>query len=91
MPGFARIANPLHALTKKEVNFHWTWTVECQAVFDRLKELLVTSPVLTYPHFGHGKEFVLETDASLEGLGAVLSQWQGDEHLHPIAYASRCL
>ena len=89
MPGYARIANPLHALTKKEVNFHWT--VECQAAFDHLKELPVTSPVLAYPQFGLGKEFVLETDASLEGLGAVLSQRQGDGHLHPIAYASRCL
>ena len=89
VPGFARIATPLHALTKKEVAFHWT--EECQAAFDRLKELLITSPVLAYPQFGPGKEFVLETDASLEGLVAVLSQWQTDGHLHPIAYASRCL
>ena len=89
VPGFARIANPLHVLTKKEVNFHWT--VECQAAFDHLKELLVTSSVLAYPQFGNGKEFVLETDASLEGLGAVQSQRQGDGHLHLIAYASRCL
>ena len=90
VPGFARIATPLHALTKKEVAlFHWT--EECQAAFDRLKELLITSPVLAYPQFGPGKEFVLETDASLEGLGAVLSQRQTDGYLHPIAYASRCL
>ena len=72
VPGFARIANPLHAQTKNEITFHWT--EECQAAFDHLKELPVTSPVPAYPQFGLGKEFVLESDASLEGLGAVLSQ-----------------
>ena len=89
VPGFAHIANPLHALTKKEVPF--SWTEECQSTFDRLKKLLVASPVLAHPQFGTGKEFVLETDASLEGLGAILSQRQSDGYLHPIAYASRCL
>ena len=89
VPGFARIANPLHALLKKEVAFHWT--KECQTAFDHLKGLLIASPILAYPQFGPRKEFVLETDASLEGLGAVLIQRQSDEHLHPIAYASRSL
>jgi len=59
--------------------------------FERLKELLTTAPILTYSRFGPGEEFVLETDASLEGLGAVLSQKQGDGCVHPIAYASRSL
>ena len=37
------------------------------------------------------KDFVLETDASIRGLGAVLSQTQSDGKLHPIAFASRAL
>ena len=54
-----------------------------------LKDLLVTPPVLVYPDFNKG--FVLHTDASIEGLGAVLEQEQEDGKLHPVAYASRSL
>ena len=53
------------------------------------KQRLIEAPVLAYPSFS--REFVLETDASIEGLGAVLSQAQGDGRLHPIAFASRAL
>ena len=89
IPGFAKTANPLHALTKKNVQFQWT--TKCQDAFDKLKQLLTTAPVLSYPQFGANSEFVLETDASISGLGAVLGQKQEDGHVHPIAYASRCL
>jgi hypothetical protein len=47
--------------------------------------------VLVYPHFGEGEHFLLKTDASGIGLGAVLSQKQGDGKYHPVAYASRSL
>ena len=83
---FASIASPLRALTKKNAKF--SWTSECQVAFDKLKELLVSAPVLAYPRFGLGIEFILETDASGIGLGAILSQTQDDGELHPIAYAS---
>ena len=88
VPGFSSIATPLHALTKKNALFQWT--PQCQSVFDHLEELLVTAPVLAYPKFRPEEEFVLETDARLNGLGAVLGQ-QDDGHIHPIAYASRGL
>ena len=87
IPKFAKIAQPLHHLTAKDVPFQWS--PECEAAFAILKEKLVTHPVLSYPRFG--EEFTLETDASILGLGAVLCQKQADRRLHPIAYASRAL
>ena len=65
------------------------WSQECNRVFEELKERLSTAPVLVYPDFERG--FVLETDASVHGIGAVLSQRKEDQRLHPIAYASRAL
>ena len=85
--GFAKIAQPLYTLTKKDVPFHWT--AECEAAFDYLKSCLITTPVLAFPDFD--RNFVLETDASILGLGAILSQIQEDGNLHPLAYASRSL
>ena len=46
----------------------------------------LTAPVLAFVDFK--KSFLLETDTSIEGLGAVLSQKQDDGHYHPVAYAS---
>ena len=77
--GFAHIAQPLHNLTQKE----------CQAAFQQLKSCFTNSPVLCYPTFN--QSFILETDASQQGLGAVLSQGQSDGKLHPVAYPSRIL
>lgn len=84
---FAKIAHPLHALTCKGTEF--VWTEECQTAFDNLKARLVTAPVLAFPNFE--KNFILETDASIKGLGAVLSQQQEDGQIHPVAFASRAL
>ena len=65
------------------------YPTQCEAAFAQLKQLLI--PVLAYPAFGPGKAFLLETDASTMGLGAILSQMQEDGMVHPIAYASRSL
>ena len=87
MPNFAKIARPLHLLTCKGAEFRWT--EECEAAFRSLKDKLTSTPVLAYPCFD--KDFILETDASIMGLGAVLSQRQADGLPHPIAFASRAL
>ena len=54
-----------------------------------LKEKIMSAPVLVFPDFN--KPFLLETDASKEGLGAVLSQKQDDRCYHPVAFSSRTL
>ena len=87
VPCFAETAAPLHHLLAKSITFDWT--PECQQAFEDLKGKLVSLPVLAFPDFD--KSFVLETDASIQGLGAVLSQKQADGKLHPVAYASRSL
>ena len=87
VPSFAKLAKPLHALTKK--NAHFEWTKECQGSFELLKKKLTEAPVLAYPDFGKG--FTIETDASYSGLGAILSQEQENGCLHPVSYASRAL
>lgn len=84
--GFAEIARPLHQLTEKGRRFKWT--EECQSAFEQLKLSLMSAPVLAYPD--PRKTFILDTDASDAGIGAVLSQEEaGQEHV--IAYASRAL
>lgn len=83
---FAMIAKPLHDLTKK--NAKYIWTDNCQNAFDRLRTELSTAPILAHPDFE--QEFILDTDASNEAIGAVLSQVQkGIER--PIAFASKSL
>ena len=82
--GFATIARPLHKLTEKKNPFRWT--PECQESFMRLKQALCSSPILCYPTIR--QNFVLDTDASGVGIGAVLSQVEdGKERV--VAYYSR--
>ena len=57
--------------------------------FQVLKQACMKSPVLAFANYT--KDFLLETDASKEGLGAVLSQKQADGQFHPVAYASQAL
>ena len=67
---FAAITGPLHALTRKDEIFHWS--SDCQDAFDRLKTLLITSPITAFPDFS--QPFRLYTDASTTGLGTILAQ-----------------
>ncbi|KAK7011616.1 hypothetical protein BgiMline_003291 [Biomphalaria glabrata] len=91
IPHFNSIAAPLSDLTKKDRPDKVTWNEECELAFQRLKEYLTSSPVLKLPDLS--RTFVLRTDASGSGLGAVLMQTaegSGDT-LFPVAYASRKL
>jgi hypothetical protein len=73
VPYFADIAKPLTQLTKKDKI--WDWNQQCQESLEDLKNKLCNTPVLAYPDFK--LPFILTTDASSVGLGAVLSQVQG--------------
>ena len=84
---YANIARPLHRLTEKNAIFKWT--EECQQSFDNLRERLISAPILAFPDCS--KPFILDTDASNTGIGAVLSQKQEDGTERVIAYASRVL
>ena len=67
---FATIATPLHRLTDKGAEFEWRY--EHQDAFEQLKNALCVAPTLAFPVAD--APFVLDTDASLSGMGAVLSQ-----------------
>jgi len=79
---YGMISRPLTLLLKKGTPYQWT--VATEEAFNLLKHALVNAPVLAIPDFT--KIFVLETDASDVGLGAVLMQED-----HPVAYLSKPL
>ena len=83
---FATIAKPLHRLTEKAHNFEWTR--ECEEAFGELKSALTTAPILSFPVVD--APFILDTDASNVGIGAVLAQ-EVDGVERVIAYGSRLL
>ncbi len=86
IPEYATVVNPLVNLTKKSAPNLIKWTGECQGAFDTIKQRLCRAPALITPDFD--KEFLLHTDASDVGLGAVLSQ-RVDGVEHPILYISK--
>ena len=89
IPNYAAVAQPLTELTKKCAPTQVIWTVQCEAAFQELKRLLCSAPILSSPDFD--KPFILQTDASEYGVGAVLSQRDQHGRDHPFAYFSRKL
>ena len=101
---YSKVAEPLHCLMRgsssrkknkkgKKVSNHsetppWYWGEPQQQAFTKLIDILCSADVLAYADYS--RPFILHTDASGSGLGAVLLQLQ-DGHERPIAYASRSL
>ncbi|XP_077534640.1 uncharacterized protein LOC144146572 [Haemaphysalis longicornis] len=83
--GFATIAKPLTKLTSKDKT--WKWTAEQDFAFAELKKRLIEKPILA--HFSFDARTEVHTDASRDGLGAILLQEQAKGQLHPVVYASR--
>ena len=81
MKGYGSICKPLTQLLKKDA---FGWNSEATTAFTLLKELMTTPPVLSLPDLD--KLFVVETDVSMVGVGAILMQ-KG----HPIAYINKAL
>ncbi|KAL4332802.1 hypothetical protein GQ457_07G005760 [Hibiscus cannabinus] len=68
--GFSKVAAPLKKLLQKGVKYEWSDAR--QQAFEKLKEVLISTPVLTQPV--SGKEVIRYSDASYVGLGWVLMQ-----------------
>ena len=87
---FAKIAKPLHDKMRgdlhKKKKESLTLNKEAKEAFNELKKVVMTAPVWAYPD--SNKEYLLKTDASKLGLGAVLSQKQSDGRYHPVAFGS---
>lgn len=89
VPNFSTIAGPLNKLTSNKKNGPpFEWTSEADSAFNRLKECLISAPVLSCPDYS--LPFQVHTDASNYGVGAMLTQVV-DNVEHPIAYMSRSL
>ena len=85
---FAAIACPLTDKTKSKEPNKIEWSDNQELSFQTLKERLTSSPILRLPDIE--KPFVLRTDASNSGIGAVLLQ-EHDGNVFPVAFASKKL
>ena len=83
--GFAQIAIPPVALTRKDKP--WSWTPRCQKAFDMLKQRFISAPILA--QFDATLPSIIETDASDYAEEAIHSQTQKNGHVHPVAFLSQ--
>jgi len=89
IPHFATLAAPLSDLTRKCQPEKIKWNSSCEEAFQKLKAALQESPIIKVAE--PDLPFILQTDASDRGIGAVLSQKDTEGIEHPVAYASRKL
>ena len=83
---YSKVARPLTELTKKTEKT-WEWTPEAGRAFTDLKNRFTTAPILA--HFDPERPVIIETDASDFAIGAILSQRDDNNRLHPVAFHSR--
>ena len=86
---YATNSTPLSNLLMKGKHDKVKCTLECEQAFQTLKKKLGEPLVLIVPDFS--RPFVVQTDASNVGIGAVLTQKGADDKEHPVAFASRKL
>src|SRR5665811_1255193 len=84
---FADLAEPLYALCSPKQKFKWT--PRAQEAFEKMKAAVIEDLVLAHPMFG--KPFILRTDASNTGVGAVLSQVDNAREEKVVSFASKIL
>ena len=84
IPNYATIAVRFTNMIKKSEPEIVNWTAEGIQAFNKLKEILVSSPVMANPDFS--RPFILQTETSDFGVGAVLSQVDAEGYNHPVAY-----
>ncbi|MEW8546122.1 MAG: reverse transcriptase domain-containing protein [Candidatus Thiodiazotropha sp.] len=84
---FSKIASPLNALLAKDRKF--VWNEACETSFNKLKEALITAPVLKYPNMN--EPFILSTDASGTAIGYILGQKDEQGREMVVAYGGRSL
>lgn len=87
IPNNAIILDPLHNLLRKNQEFRWTQ--DCQKAFNTVKNLLCSKPILEI--YDRNLPINIYTDASIEGVGAILKQIQADGTERPVAYFSKKL
>src|SRR5690606_37452107 len=83
--GYSSIVTPLTKLTGKNVPF--LCYDECEAAFQKLKNAFTSAPILK--HFDPKRQCIVETDASDYVSAGILSQYDDDSTLHPVAFFSK--
>ena len=83
---YSSMVAPMTSLLRKDRSVETDWDSSCDAAFREVKTALVTAPVLVAPDFTNPGDFEVHTDASLDGVGAALTQGG-----RPVAFYSRKL